>query len=301
MQPRQPKRSFLIGQRFEELESRDLLAAHIFGAATRSPMHHGPPAIFGQQTAGAAAQQQTVLSAQLTDATTGIRASVTFKTGTVDGTTQTSLRVSVNGAEANSTLDVTVGDVLVGTITTDANGRGSLLLSSKATTTTTTSLTAASPLPDDFPTDIAVGTAVSVGSLTGTLAAGTTTNPGRGGGCAAHQGTNLTASLADSGGSATGSATYTSSTRGTASSKLTVSVTGATASSTLDVTVDGAVVGTLTTDASGAGSLELSTANGGTVPTVTAGSTISVGTLSGTFASSTDTSTASSLRGLRRR
>ncbi len=62
--------------------------------------------------------------------------------------------------------------------------------------------------------------------------------------------------------------------------KFELAVTGAAANATLDVSVDGTKVGTLTTDARGNGTLEVKQATF----TVTARSTITVGTLSGTFA-----------------
>ena len=77
---------------------------------------------------------------------------------------------------------------------------------------------------------------------------------------------------------------------GTPEFELTITVTGAVASTALPVVVNGISVGTLTTDAAGAGTLVLST--NPTDPTeilltgvtIVAGSTISVGDLAGTFA-----------------
>jgi hypothetical protein len=94
---------------------------------------------------------------------------------------------------------------------------------------------------------------------------------------------------------ATGTATVTTKTyNGTTTTKFTVSVSGATASSPLDVVIDGTTVGTLTTDSTGAGTLTLSSNPSGTeqslppnFPAVSSGSTITVGSLSGTFATST--------------
>ena len=81
------------------------------------------------------------------------------------------------------------------------------------------------------------------------------------------------ASLMDSSG-ASGQANFDS-VRG----MLMIHVTGATASSSLTVAVGGTTVGTLTTDASGNGTLSVAESSS----TITTGTTITVGDLSGTF------------------
>jgi hypothetical protein len=91
-------------------------------------------------------------------------------------------------------------------------------------------------------------------------------------GCGGAESATFSASLSDASG-ATGQASYNA-TAGT----LTVSVHGSTASTSLDVVVDGTTVGTVTTNASGNGHATLSGV------TVAAGSTITVGDLTGTFA-----------------
>lgn len=91
-----------------------------------------------------------------------------------------------------------------------------------------------------------------------------------GDGCHGSEAT-LAASLTNASG-ATGRASYNATTQ-----TLNVHVTGAAASTTLTVAVDGASVGTLTTNSSGNGHATFSGV------TVTAGSTITVGDLTGTF------------------
>lgn len=291
MNRQQRKSSLFQKYRFEQLESRDLLAGHpgfshaAFAAAQAS--QRNAPALIGAQSAGAraaaanAAAQLTTLTASLTDGT--LSAAVTFKSGTIAGVATASLKVNVTGGTAGDTLSVTLNGTEVGTITVAADGTGSLSLST---------------LPTDL--TVAAGTAIGVGTLSGTLEAATTpTHPGRGGcGGAATSSSSFTATLADAGGTGTGTVTFkTTTVKGVTSSTLTATVTGATASTDLDVTIDGTSVGTLTTDANGAGTVTI-TSN---LPAAKAGSVIGVGSLSGTLASSTTTATASSLRAFRHR
>lgn len=85
--------------------------------------------------------------------------------------------------------------------------------------------------------------------------------------------TTFAATLANSTG-ATGTASYSAN-----NNSLRIQVTGAAANASLDVQLDGTSIGTLTTDASGNGSLKLKNL---TNP-VTATSTLTVGDLTGTF------------------
>jgi len=225
---------------------------------------------------------QTHFTATLSDpsnaAATG---TISYQTGLVQGATQTTLAVNVNGATANSTLNVNVGGTTVGTLTTDANGAGSLVLSSNPTGTE-------QALPTNFPTSIAGGTTVSVGTLSGTLATQFNNSHGL-----LHQ--NLTANLTDSTNtSATGTIAYhTSLVHGVPQTTFSANVTGAAANSTVDVVVGSTTVGTITTDATGAGSLMFSSNPTGAqlaLPTnfptsIAAGTTVSVGSSSGTLTS----------------
>jgi hypothetical protein len=285
--------------RLEDLETRDMLSghglagflhlgagAHAAGIQTAAAQISAQAAahsqVFAALGSSSSTSDKTVLAATLTDSETGETAKVTYKTHTEDGVTETEFKVKVTGAAADTPLEVAIGGTVVGQITTDSNGAGTLKLSSDPDDDE-------QALPANFPTDIAAGTAVSVGSLTGELAARTHAHHG----CGEH--TALTASLTDSSSSATGTATFHSTTKhDETTTTLKVSVTGATASSSLPVAIDGTVIGQLSTDAAGAGSAVFSTNPGtdevqATFPTtVSAGSTITVGSLSGTFA--TDTS-----------
>jgi len=291
---------------FEQLESREMLSAHALGAAVMpaasfiadahshlaNSAHIAAPN-FGGQVANLSGDfarfgnhfafgNQTHLTASLSDPNNaGATGSISLQTGLVQGVNQTTFAVNVSGAAANSTLNVNVGGTTVGTLTTDANGTGSLVLSSNPTGTE-------QALPTNFPTSIAGGTTVSVGTLSGTLA--TQFNNGCG---VFHQ--NLTANLTDPANtSATGTIAYnTSLVHGVPQTTFSVNVTGAAANSPVDVIVGSTTVGTINTDAAGAGSLVLSSNPTGSqlaLPTnfpasIAAGTTVSVGTLSGTLTS----------------
>jgi hypothetical protein len=232
----------------------------------------------------------TVLTASLSDPNSSATGSATFNTATENGVSETELKVSVTGATASSTLDVLVGGTKVGMLSTDSTGAGSVVLSTDPKGTEQAFTTPP-------PTNVAAGTTVSAGTVTGNLA--TPTYTGGGGGC---EGSNenetvLTTALTSTTTSATGTATFKSETEnGVAVTILKLSVTGATASSTLNVLVGTTIVGTLTTDSTGAGTAVFSTNPTGTeksfttVPTgVTATTAVSVDSLSGTLAAATNT------------
>jgi hypothetical protein len=302
MNKRSAKSYYFKTGRIEQLEPRNMLSGHPIAAAfsaaafgfhraVTSTAAHMANSVGGEST-------QTVLTGALTDSTSTTTGTVTYQTGSgCGGTATTSLTISVSGAAAGSTLDVAIGGVTIGTLTTDSTGAGTLALSSNPTGSQQT-------LPANFPTSIAAGAAVTVGSLSGTFAAATSGTNSIGstnwsGGGSRSASTVLTASLTDPSSSATGSVTYKASTySGTTSTKLTISVTGATSGSSLDVVIGGVTIGTLTTDSSGAGSLVFSSNPTGTelalptnLPTISSGTTITVGSLSGTFATSTTFST----------
>jgi hypothetical protein len=281
----------------EQLEARDMLSGHglagpppaafqDFSSHASALTSSSSPTVSAGATSTSATH--TVLTAQLTDSTGTDTGTAWYATSTVDGTTTTQFKVSITGAAANTSLDVSVDGTIVGQITTDANGAGKLVLSSNPHGANE------QQLPSNFPTTVAASSTITVGAASGSLATPTSTGDG---GCGGDQiGTTLSAQLTDSSSSATGTATYwTGTVDGTATTKLKVSVTGATASTMLDVAVDGTVVGKITTDTSGAGSLVLSSNPQGSetqLPTdfptsVAAGSSVTVGTLSGTLAAST--------------
>jgi len=205
---------------------------------------------------------QTSLSATLTDPTnSGAFGTVTYMVSKAShGTSNTNFNVNVTGATANSTLNVAIGGVVVGQIATDASGAGSLALASNPTGTQ-------QALPANFPTTISADSVITVGTLTGTLASTRDSHK-----------TELTAQLTDSSGNGAGHVTFKSNMEN-GKTRLTVSVTGLPANSTVDVTIGGTVVGQITTNNRGSGRLRVKNLSA----PVDAGSTISVGTLSGTF------------------
>ena len=264
-------RRFAFGP--EYLETRHMLsgnglitAAHLSTHAVASAASQLQSQFVSSVIAGAKAaghHLQTSLSAMLTDATnSSASGTVTFTLSKAShGTSTTNFNVDVTGATANSTLNVAIGGVVVGQISTDATGAGSLALASNPTGTQ-------QALPGNFPTSVSANSVVTVGTLTGTLASTRVSHK-----------TELTAQLMDSSGNGSGRSVFESNTE-SGRTELAVSVTGLPANSTVDVTVGGTVVGQITTNSRGSGRLRLKNLSA----TVNAGSTISVGTLSGTFA-----------------
>ncbi len=300
MRNRRIKSFYFKTGRCERLEDRNMLSGHPvaalfspatfgFGFRAREAASFSVSALHSSGTAGYG--DGTALTASLTDPNSSATGTVTYSTESHCGQSETELTISVTGAADNTSLDILIGGTVVGTLATDSTGAGKLVLSSNPSGTEQS-------LPLNFPTSITAGTAITVGSLSGTFAASTSTGgtgDGGSGGCGHSQGTSLSASLTDSAGNGTGTATLTTKTYdGTTTTKLTVSVTGAADGASLDVVIDGTTVGTLTTDSTGAGSLVLSSNPTGTeqalppnFPTISAGSSITIGSLSGTFATST--------------
>jgi hypothetical protein len=243
-------------------------ASHLASQAAASAASHFPTQFVSSVIAGAKLGHhlQTSLSATLTDpADSNATGTVTYAVSRpFHGMSNTNFNVTVKGATANSTLNVSVGGVVVGQIATDANGAGSLALASHPSGTQQV-------LPSNFPTTISPDAVVGVGTLSGTLAS-THLN---------HK-LSLTAQLTDSSGKDVGHAVFKSNTE-SGKTDLTVSVRGMAANSTLDVTIGGTVVGQITTNGRGAGRVRVNNLS----TTVDAGSTISVGTLSGTFSTKT--------------
>jgi len=268
--------------RVESLEARSLLAGHSAGGSlglATAAMHHDLPATVAAHVASpiagasAAASQQIIFSAHLTDTNTGSTAvgNAVFHSGTEHGQTRSQLGVEIEHALASTTYDVAIGGTTLGTITTNANGAGHLVLFSnprgnqpglpagfRVNSADTLTVTAESPASD---------------TLTGTFAA---PQP--------PQVTNLKATLTDSqGGTGKGVALYHSVTKdGTTHSDLEIAVTNATPNSSLDVFVNGGTtsIGTVKTDAHGRGVLHITDAS----VAIASGDIISVGTLGGTFA-----------------
>lgn len=305
--------------RFEKLEDRQVLNGAGLGATMRNVASLAggrglppPPNAVGKAVPGSNSGTtstatkptqgtETHLTATLTDATGTNTATGTmfYNQGNRCGKATTEMVVAVSGAAASSTFDVTLttgsGDTAVtttiGTITTDANGNGKLILSSSPKTGSSEVA-----LPADFPATVAAGATVSIGKdLTGALATATKPN---GNGQTDVTITRVATTLSD----ATGvdktvvKASYTTVTKDDQSiSVFNVCVSGGTAGATLDVKVGDTTVGTITLDAKGRGRLTFSTNGkdpGATTfptdfPSVTDQTAISVGSLSGVLATVT--------------
>jgi hypothetical protein len=171
---RHPKSFYFRARRGERLEPRNMLAGHPI-AALFSPAAFGfHPAFressgfFGSHSAGtqSSSEQQTVLTASLTDPNSGATGTVSYQTGGGCGGTTTTLSVSITGTAVSSTLSVAIGGTTVGTVTTDSTGAGTLVLSSNPTGNE-------QALPSNFPTSITSGTTITVGTLSGAFAAST--------------------------------------------------------------------------------------------------------------------------------
>jgi hypothetical protein len=275
--------------------------AHHFGAASQSSSSFAPDSLFAEAFGRASryfsfgaehAHGRSALGVTLSD-DSGLTAVVAYSTHSKDGVSESELKVTVSGAAADSSLDVSVGDTVVGTIVTDAEGAGSLTLSSNPDTDE-------QQLPADLA--IAAGTTVSVGSLSGTLAATTPLGGCGGPGGGFEDGTTTTrlrGNLTDPDNSASsaivGLKVKTDDTTGESTTTLGVRVRGAAASTTLDVTVGDVVVGQVTTDENGDAKVVFSSNPTGdqvaftNVPTdVAAGTTVTVGSLTGTLDAPTE-------------
>jgi hypothetical protein len=114
----------------------------------------------------------TSFTTTLTDSAGTATGTATYSTHTsANGEFETTFNVSVTGATADTTFDLTVGDTVIGQLTTDDTGAGSLVLSSKPTGDE-------QELPAGFATDVGADTAISVGTLGGSLTAETDTGGG---------------------------------------------------------------------------------------------------------------------------
>jgi hypothetical protein len=204
------------------------------------------------------------LNAKLTGAM-GATGSAEFTAGSATG--QNAFTLLANGLTANTKYTVDVGSTSIGTFTTDANGAGALALT-------------------DLTTTISDGTVLTVVDangntvLTGTFASG----HGEGGGDDNNDEKSLSAALTG----ATGTSGMAQFKAGDSAGEnhFELSASGLTASTTYTVQIGGTSIGTFTTDANGAGSLELknltTTISAGTALTVVDANGNTV--LSGTFA-----------------
>lgn len=253
----------------EEFETRYLPnAGPLFSAASQlsfgAPAHvgafdsgFGDPSSLGQ-CQGGQGQTQTLVSG-LTG-TTGSGTAI-YRTNSTTG--DNSLTVSITGLAANSTFTVTSGSQTLGTINTDANGRGYFSVSN------------VSPALASGAT-ITVLNSSDATVLSGTLAAFTPSSD-----------THLSASL--SGATGTSGSAYYDANSLTGENSLKVRVSSLADNSTYTVQVGGTTVGQITTDADGDGRLSLANLS----TTITSGTSITVlnssGTtvLQGTFAADT--------------
>jgi hypothetical protein len=262
---------------FEYLEPRQMLAAHGLApglaiAAQHANSHGQVSSLVSSPLAGNSQNQHTNLVASLSDASNAdVSGTVHFMSKTHHGTTTTRLMANIEGAAPNTSLPVMIDGVTVGNIMTNAEGSGRLTLSSNPHGKQ-------QQLPANFPTDVMLGDAVSIGSAAGKL--GTTTEGSQ------HQATvsHLSASLADATNSAiSGQVQFFGVTQnGTTNKTFLVTVSGAQANASLPVSINGTNIGTLMTNAAGVGSLVLLSANN-TLPAnfpsmLMAGNMVTVGT-----------------------
>ncbi len=295
IQSRKPL-GYQIG-RHEQLEPRNLLAGHavadafgagadFFAAASNIVNHQIAPAatgalqeahdqFFGQLGYESSSHGDT-FTASLTDSNGGTgTATVNYTTGTLGGISAAVLSITGDTTQEGDMETVTIGGAVVGTVTLDSSGSGTLLIQ-------TSTLAAA----------VAAGTNISLGNLAGSFAAASSTGGGISGGCSSSAGHGeLTAPVSDTGGN-TATVTYqTGKLLGTQESVVTVTGDTSAAGTSVPVTINGTAVGTVAINSSGSGTLIVPTSS--LTTTVAASSTVGVGGLMGTFAASTTTTTSS--------
>jgi hypothetical protein len=203
--------------------------------------------------------------------TSGNTATVTSQVGNLLGVSETVFKVTGDTSAAGTSVALAIGGTPIGNVMLDSTGAGTLIVP-------TSSLT----------TSAATGTAVTLGTLSGTFAAQTGTGTGVGLGCSNSGG--LTSSLTDPTGG-TGTATVTLNTGKLLGVPQTViKVTGDTTAegTSQTVTVNGVTVGLVAIDSTGSGTLTVPTSSLTTPAAV--GSTLTVGGLSGTFSANTSAS-----------
>jgi len=218
----------------------------------------------------------TALQANLTDpADTSVVGTVNYFSAEHRGDTKALFVAAIRGADANTTYDVAIDGTVVGEITTNDNGNGRLIFSSRGRGNTET-------FPDDFPTDLAAGATVTIGDATGELSS-RFANSGDA------DRIRLASFLSDPDSSVRATIKFSSEMEddGTTETKMMVKVLGSDPNASLDVRIDGITVGTITTNARGRGTLVLSSEDG-TLPanfpaTVESGVDVTVGTTTGSL------------------
>jgi len=210
---------------------------------------------------------QAGLTAALTDPTGTTTANVNVNTAKLFGVSETIVTVTGDASAAGTTVPVTVNGAAIGSVAIGSNGFGILIVPTASITP-----------------PISTGGAVSVGGLTGTLA----TITGNNGHHDHDHDDGLSAALADP----TNAAATANLTLKTANllgvSQTAIKVTGdlGAANTTVAVMINGTSVGSLSLDASGNGMLVVPTASLGTA--ATAGTSVSVGSLTGSLTSADD-------------
>jgi len=268
------------GFTFESLEPRQVLSAHAvaqgFAAVQSGFKHDHIPAAIAGNLQGNFHASITALHANLTDpADTSVVGTVNYFSAEHRGDSKALFVAAIRGADANTTYDVAIDGTVVGQITTNANGNGRLIFSSRGRGSTET-------FPDNFPTDLAAGVTVKIGDATGELNS-RFANSGDA------DRIRLASFLSDPDSSVRATVNFSSETEddGTTETKMVVKVAGADANTSLDVTIDGVTVGTITTNARGRGTLVLSSEDG-TLPatfpaTFESGADVTVGTATGSL------------------
>ena len=220
------------------------------------------------------------LSGSLSDSS-GDTGTLSYETGKLLGVEEAVFTITGDTSSASSSVSILVGTTTVGTVTLDSSGDGTLIVPVSSLTAVPASGSAVS----------LVGTT----TLTGTLATSTSTTGNGGGGCmggGSNSSTTLTSSLGDDSGDTATIEYQTGQIGGVNDAVLTVSGDTTAEGTSQTVTINGTAVGSISIDSSGNGTLIVPISTLGT--TVASGSTVSVGGLSGTFASSSSSSTSSS-------
>ena len=221
----------------------------------------------GGSGCGEGSSSGSSLTAAVSD-TNGDTATVTYQTGKLLGTTESVITVTGDTLDEGTSVALSIEGTPVGNVAINSSGTGTLIVPTSSLSTT-----------------VAAASTVTLGTLSGTFAAASSTSSGEGGGCHSSSGTSLTASASDSNGD-TATVTYqTGKLLGTAESVITVTGDTVDEGTSVAVAIGGTPVGNVAIDSTGTGMLIVPTSSLST--TVAAGSTVTVGAFSGTFAAAT--------------
>jgi len=282
-------------RRLEELEPRAMLAGHGFepsfadagGGAFFAAQHiqqapevgqispaFGRDASFaGGFTASRADDgggyddsSSTEFTASVSDSS-GDTATVTYQTGNLLGTSETVVNVTGDTLDEGTSVALSINGVSVGTVAINSSGAGTLIVPTASVSTT-----------------VAAGSTVILGTMNGTLAASTTTTSG-GSGCGSSSESGFTAAVSDSAGDTATVTFQTGKLLGTSESVINITGDTLDEGTSVALSINGTSLGTVAINSSGAGTLIVPTST--LSSTVAAGSTVVLGSLSGTFAAST--------------